>query len=393
MSDVSLSPEYLNTIRVLCEQIEYENQIYGNFHKSELGPVDIPAMTEEDYDSFSSIPEVSNNLSDIAAVVRAALDVKKQDNAGSNKSRSKSSGQAQNKFMKLTAEQKCNVASHGIEEIQKLIRSVKHSFERVMDNHRAEIEELELKNKDISKAKSDFERDMKSSINERTKKYQVEKLQRYFDEKRRAKEALVKKFRLKTETMAVQNKKVTLQTRQKEKMGDVLHEVDFEQLDIENKQYLERMDEKNEELLDLKHQATRTTVKLNKIKAQMQELNDRKMKTDQDISFWEENKERLDDEMKVVGLEVEEYHEQVNKLKAQTEDFEVPPTSEYRSSKVKLDELREKVKTCMRKVDIAEKILLKKQMQWRIVCRINNENASNNSQNLSSSGASQVQAI
>ena len=83
--------------------------------------------------------------------------------------------------MKLTAEQKCNVASHGIEEIQKLIRSVKHSFERVMDNHRAEIEELELKNKDISKAKSDFERDMKSSINERTKKYQVEKLQRYFD--------------------------------------------------------------------------------------------------------------------------------------------------------------------------------------------------------------------
>merc|ERR1712048_254224 len=121
--------------------------------------------------------------------------------------------------------------------------------------------------------------------------------------------------------------------------------------------------------------------------------NDRKMKTDQDISFWEENKERLDDEMKVVGLEVEEYHEQVNKLKAQTEDFEVPPTSEYRSSKVKLDELREKVKTCMRKVDIAEKILLKKQMQWRIVCRINNENASNNSQNLSSSGASQVQAI
>ena len=68
MSDVSLSPEYLNTIRVLCEQIEYENQIYGNFHKSELGPVDIPAMTEEDYESFSSIPEVSNNLSDIESV-------------------------------------------------------------------------------------------------------------------------------------------------------------------------------------------------------------------------------------------------------------------------------------------------------------------------------------
>ena len=320
---------------------------------------------------------------------RAALDVKKQESP-TKSSRNKSSSQAKN-LHKLTAEQKCNVAVHGIEEIQKKIRIEKNSFDRKMDILRAEVEEKELKTKDISKAKSDFERDMKSSINERTKKYQVEKLQRYFDEKKRAKEALVKKLRLKTETMAVQNKKVTLQTRQKEKMGDVLHEVDFEQLDIENKQYLERMDEKNEELLNLKHQATKSTQKLNKIKAEMQELTDQKQKTDQDINFWRENKERLDDEMNGVTCEVQEYNEQLLKLKAQTEDYEVPPTSVYRSSKVKLDELREKVKTCSRKVDIAEKNLRKYQNQWKIVCRMNNENnESSNSQNLSSSAGSEL---
>jgi len=388
MSELHLTPEFLSTIKSLCDTLDFENQIYDSYHRSELGPVDIPKITDEDYETHTAMPEALGNLSDIMSVVKAAQEIKKQDSP-TKSSRNKNSKEPA-KPNKLTAEQKCNVASHGIEEITKTIRAAKNSFDRVMDNLRAEMEGLELKIKDISKAKCDFERDMKSSINERTKKYQVEKLQRYFDEKTRAKEALVKKFRLKTETMAVQKKKVTLQTRQKEKMGDVLHEVDFEQLDIENKQYLEMMDEKNEELLNLKHQATKSTQKLNKIKAAMQELIDQEMKIVTDINFWRENEDRLDDEMEAVSMEVETYNEQLSKLKGQTEDYEVPPTSVYRSSKVKLDELREKATTCSRKVDIAEKILRKYQNQWSLACRLNNENASNNSQNLSSSGASQV---
>ena len=35
-------------------------------------------------------------------------------------------------------------------------------------------------------------------------------------------------------------------------MGEVLHEVDFNQLKIENQQYLEKIDEKNQDLLRLK---------------------------------------------------------------------------------------------------------------------------------------------
>ncbi len=42
------------------------------------------------------------------------------------------------------------------------------------------------------------------------------------------------------------------QHRQKEEMGEVLHEVDFDQLKIENSQFLEIIDGKNKELLRLK---------------------------------------------------------------------------------------------------------------------------------------------
>lgn len=53
---------------------------------------------------------------------------------------------------------------------------------------------------------------------------------------------------------------------QKEEMGEVLHEVDFNQLKIENQQYLEKIDEKNQDLLRLKLMAGNTLQVLNSYK-------------------------------------------------------------------------------------------------------------------------------
>lgn len=39
------------------------------------------------------------------------------------------------------------------------------------------------------------------------------------------------------------------QLRQKDDMGDALHYIDFHQLQIENKQYVNRIEERNDELL------------------------------------------------------------------------------------------------------------------------------------------------
>lgn len=39
------------------------------------------------------------------------------------------------------------------------------------------------------------------------------------------------------------------QLRQKDDMGDALHYIDFHQLQIENKQYVSRIEERNDELL------------------------------------------------------------------------------------------------------------------------------------------------
>jgi len=57
---------------------------------------------------------------------------------------------------------------------------------------------------------------------------------------------------LSTFTAQVQVRKVEQQLHQKEDMGEVLHVVDFDQLKIENQQYLDRIEERNTELLRLK---------------------------------------------------------------------------------------------------------------------------------------------
>ena len=49
-------------------------------------------------------------------------------------------------------------------------------------------------------------------------------------------------------------------------MGEVLHEVDFQQLKIENSQYLEKIDERNQDLLRLKLMAGNVLQVLNAYK-------------------------------------------------------------------------------------------------------------------------------
>ena len=183
---------------------------------------------------------------------------------------------------------------------------------------------------------------------------------------------MVKKLRLKTDSMAVQKKKVSLQLKQKEEMGEVLHEVDFNQLKIENQQYLEKIDDKNKELLDLKSKATNTTVYLNGKKTKMQEITGKISGTSNEIKLRTETHKRLCVEMEKVKKEELEARIQLNKLKTRTDDFDVPETKDYILQKFKVDELREKAKTWNRKVEIAEMKLRTVKNSWRVLCNKQN---------------------
>ena len=78
---------------------------------------------------------------------------------------------------------------------------------------------------------------------------------------------MIEKLRLKNATLKTHIKKVEVQLKHKEEMGDVLHYIDFHQLQIENKQYVAKIDERNQELLQLKMTTGKTVQVLNDLKA------------------------------------------------------------------------------------------------------------------------------
>lgn len=137
-----------------------------------------------------------------------------------------------------------------------------------------------------------------TSENPRTGKIIAEKLARYVEDKIKAKDAMIEKLRLKNVTLRNQIHKVHVrfsprlsavrhisdamtvcallsslqlesQVNSKEELGDVLHYIDFHQLQIENKQYLAKIEEKNEELLQLKMTTGKTVQALNDLKANL----------------------------------------------------------------------------------------------------------------------------
>jgi hypothetical protein len=77
---------------------------------------------------------------------------------------------------------------------------------------------------------------------------------------------VIEKIRLKNATLKVQKNKLQLQLKQKEEMGEVLHAIDFDQLKIENHQYLAKIEERNNEMLKLKMTAGKTVQILNQYK-------------------------------------------------------------------------------------------------------------------------------
>lgn len=127
----------------------------------------------------------------------------------------------------------------------------------------SEKEELDIRISEIKKEAYEFRRDIVSgSVNTRTGTIIAEKVVRYFEEKimqkvnssssDSLKESLIEKLKVKNRTLKIQCQKIESQLQQKEEMGEVFLPIDFDQLKIENKQYLEKIDNLNKELFDLK---------------------------------------------------------------------------------------------------------------------------------------------
>lgn len=156
-----------------------ENQIFEKSIKK-IEPLIMAAMAGTSSSSLSTTPSGSmydiNNMSGAAPSAGGP--------ANRYRKRSKSRSTQGDYRMRLTAEQKSEIASKEIEELKEDTKKAANDSEKNLDNYRAILEEADIRINETKIEMHEFERDViKGAINPLNKKIIAEKLFKYFDDK------------------------------------------------------------------------------------------------------------------------------------------------------------------------------------------------------------------
>eukprot|EP00949_MAST-11_sp_MAST-11-sp1_P004941 g4941.t1 len=256
----------------------------------------------------------------------------------------------------LTIEQKCEIASAEFDAIQREIDQTKGKSEKLIDTLKSVIEETEIRISDLKKDAYEFKRDIViGAENFRTGKTMAEKVIRYMEEKLRQRDAQVEKLKLKNQTLRSQVQKVDAQLRQKEEMGDVLHYIDFHQLQIENKQYVAKIEERNQDLLKLKMTTGSTVQVLNSLKKQLQDNMSESDWLRKEISARSDMLRKIKRDNISVTDEIRKESRRLRQFKDKKEDVEgMPEVMDYVLQKKRVYELEQEIANWERKIEIAE---------------------------------------
>jgi chromosome segregation ATPase len=257
----------------------------------------------------------------------------------------------------LTIEQKLDIVSTELEEVTKDRAESKVASEKLIDTLRAVLEETDIRIAELKKEAYEFKRDIVvGAENMRTGKTMAEKVVRYMEDKLRQREAMIEKLRLKNATLKTAKQKVEAQLRQKEEMGDVLHYIDFHQLQIENKQYVQRIDERNEELLKLKLTTVSTVQALNTLKNKLQSLLTESSWLTKEIKSRTDQLKKLEEDAASVQAELQSEARLKKKLAHEDSDqgSGMPQILDYVKQKKDMYEMEATLRNWERKVEIAE---------------------------------------
>jgi chromosome segregation ATPase len=255
----------------------------------------------------------------------------------------------------LSAVQRCDIAQRELEHARTEISHAKADSDKLLEALRASLEEIDLRIAEIKKENFEFKRDIVvGAENPRTGLPMAEKVAKYMDDLVRRKDAVVEKTKMKNASLDQQIRKVEVSLRQKDEGGESLHAIDFHQLEIENKQYLEKIEDRNQELLRLKLTTGSTVQMLTSLKKKLAALTSEQEWLKREIMHRDAALTRLSDEVERVTSDRDSARSVNDRAKHRERAFVMPPVMDYIDNKAEMHELRKAIKTYRVKVQIAE---------------------------------------
>ncbi|XP_075045526.1 cilia- and flagella-associated protein 263 isoform X1 [Mixophyes fleayi] len=359
-----------------AESVRTESQGGDDLYLSELSTEQLRGLTRDTRDAVSTLKAETEMFEkfykrldpkDLAPAAVPEVGAPPLDfTQMRSRRRSKSRSTISERLLSLSVDQKCELVQRELENSKEEAQSDADNTERILQSFKAMMEEAEIRSSEIKKAMYEFERDIGRAAMSRKKSAGVtpEKILRYMEEKTRARDSLVDKLRLKNASLKIQKKKLQLQLKQKEEMGEVLNEVDFQQLKIENAQFLERIDERNQDLLQLKLTTGDTLQVLNVYKKKLHNTMAESEHLAKEISVRKEMLQRIELETELVEQERSKAESLNKKLRTQLSDYRVPEVLHYVHEKMEQEELEKNIRAWERKVEIAELSLRTQRRSW-----------------------------
>mmetsp|Transcript_32019 Transcript_32019/g.80168 ORF Transcript_32019/g.80168 Transcript_32019/m.80168 type:complete len:376 (+) Transcript_32019:159-1286(+) len=255
----------------------------------------------------------------------------------------------------LTFEEKTDIAAMEIDYLHKRTHEVREVAEKEIDDLQSEMEAVDTNISETKKDTYEFKRDIiVGAENPRTGKTMAEKMLRFLEDRLRVRDVMAEKLRLKNSSVKLQIVKMEQQLHQKEEMGEVLHVIDFDQLKIENQQYLEKIEERNNELLRMKLSTGRTIQMLNTMKNRLSELVTESEALRKDIAEREAILGRFGDDMDRVKDGRQKAVKAYKTQKMEAEDTDRPQVMEYILLTAEVQNLAKQVSDWERKLEIAD---------------------------------------
>lgn len=256
----------------------------------------------------------------------------------------------------------------------------------MLDTLKAVLEETEVRISELKHDAYEFKRDVVvGAENPRTGKIMAEKVTRYFEDKLKSRDVVIEKLKLKNSTLKSQVFKIETQLAANDDAGDALHYIDFHQLQIENKQFLAKIEERNDELLTMKltagisinqsillylftiHLHFKNNIQSDTTGKTLVALNDyKKQLNDEVLQYAELNAQTIDKsilleksiaECKSVKAFIKSGKKKLTKTKQEVEDaqaMEMPSIEDYINQKKEMYELETQLITWKKKIDILE---------------------------------------
>ncbi|EKX37369.1 hypothetical protein GUITHDRAFT_116482 [Guillardia theta CCMP2712] len=228
--------------------------------------------------------------------------------------------------LSLTINEKLTLANGVSDEQRKQLNQIRAKFDKLVDSLQAQIDTQEEIITNTMMEQIQFRQNfLKDGL-----PVNQNKLIAYLEDTLRRRDNELDKLETKNRGLRATLSKSEEDLKHKEEAGESLKKIDFEQLQIENKQLLENIDLRNAEALSLKATLGRAQWRLNKIK---EELSQTQQSTDWLVKTEQTKKEQMENirtELEHVQLMlVKEQNVQKTLQKQLETSNNIPPVIEY----------------------------------------------------------------